>query len=123
MMAVEALIKRAPRTQQVANHIEKLIADTKNLVKDEGERDSLAMALEDLKLQSIGQAGRQLAGRLKSRKFGKLSALALFNKCYKMRSLLVHGQKPRPAWNKVNHLTGPLETFVGELLTTYNDPR
>lgn len=122
MMAVETLIIKAPRTQQITNHIEKLITDTKKSVNDQSECNSLVMALEDLKLQSIGQAGRQLARRLKDRKFENLTAVELFNKCYKIRNLLVHGQNPRPVWKDVNHLTGLLETFVGELLTTYSSP-
>jgi hypothetical protein len=39
-----------------------------------------------------------------------------FNRCYQMRSKLVHGEVPRPTRDEVGVRAASLEVFVGHLL-------
>jgi hypothetical protein len=45
-----------------------------------------------------------------------MSPIKFFNKCYKLRSALAHGQIPRPPFDEVNVVAGTLERMVANLL-------
>lgn len=116
MMAIETLIDPAPRDKVVQNHIGKLISDTQTSDLPEREITSICGSLRWLVSQSIGQAGRVLAGTLGDKRYMDCSALGFFSDCYSVRSTLVHGALPRHSRQEVDHRAANLEVFVADLL-------
>jgi hypothetical protein len=120
MAALEALIDPQPRPRASIEHVERLIALTRESDLPEREVDSLMGSLKWLKDESIGQAGKRLAGRLGERRYmdGNETPAQFFARCYALRSHLVHGHVPRPAEGDVGSRAASLEVFVGHLLSS-----
>jgi hypothetical protein len=118
IMAVEALLDLAPRSENARVHVEHLIGLTEastDLTSD--EKQSLLGSLKWLLDESIGQAGRKLAReRLGTRQYMGQSAAKFFTHCYKMRSALVHGNIPAPTQREIQRTAPELELFVSHLL-------
>lgn len=102
MMAVETLIEPAPRPDAVRAHVERVIALTKQADLPEVEKDSVVGSLRWLLNETICQAGRRLAESLKGRAYMEQTPAKFFTSCYELRSRLVHGYYPRPAFEEVN---------------------
>ncbi len=118
MMAVEALLEPALQPQLVQEHVEELIHLTKKCsTLSQSEIDSLIGRLQDLRKESIGQAGQKLANRLGNRKYDGQQPSDFFTRCYNLRSKLVHGHVPRPTRDEIASICGSLELFVGDLLS------
>lgn len=118
MMAVETLIEPAPRPPGAVEHVNKLIADTSNsLSLPEAEKRSILGALNFLRNESIGQAGRRLVATLGNVDYQGQSAVHLFTVSYEMRSRLVHGLDPRPTRDEVGNTAAVLECMVADLLS------
>lgn len=117
MMAVETLIKLAPRDMAVREHVEGMIEATRTSDLDRHEIVSIIGSLEWLLNESIGQAGRKLAARLGDRKYMDETPSTFFTRCYGLRSRLLHGHEPRPPRQEVGTRAGSLEHFVGDLLS------
>ena len=117
MMAVETLIDSAPRAEDVQTHVHELIRLTEESKLSAAEKCSIVGSLEWLRQESIGQAGRRLATRLGKRNYMDKKPKDFFTACYELRSRLVHGYVPRPSYNEVNLIVGPLREFVGDLLS------
>jgi hypothetical protein len=118
IMAVEALIEPEPRCGESLAHVESLIQQTKNAALSAQERNSMLGTLRWLRVESINQAGRRIAGeRLGSRTYIGMTAADFFTRCYQMRSNLVHGNIPVPTFNEIGAIAATLEVFVSELLT------
>ena len=117
MMAVETLLDPKPRSGSVLNHVEGLIAATRKAVDlPESERKSICSTLAWLRVQSIGQAGRELASSLAEKRYRNMIPPKFFSTCYDVRSKLVHGAHPRPSREEVGSLAANLELFVSDLL-------
>lgn len=118
MMALEALIRPAVRSDAAIDHIELLIkSTTDSAMLAQQERDSLCGALSALKRESIGQAGRSMVRRvLGSRKYCGMTAVHFFSHCYSLRSLLVHGSVPLPTGKEVSSAAASLEVMMSDLL-------
>jgi hypothetical protein len=117
MMAVETLLDPKPRAESVLNHVERLIAETRNAADlPESERNSICGTLAWLRVQSIGQAGRELAASFADSRYRNMTPPDFFSACYDVRSKLVHGAYPRPSREEVGSLAASLELFVADLL-------
>lgn len=116
MMSLETMIKPQSRPQEVRRHVDSLIASTLESGLSTNQIQSIKGSLEWLYDESIGQAGRRLAGTLEPRRYGESSPTAFFTTCYQLRSQLVHGTHPRPARDEVGRLAANLEVFVADLL-------
>ena len=116
MMAVETLLVPTDRPSEVQAHVRALIEQTEAAELPTSEKASLLGSLRWLLHESISQAGRKLASSLEGRTYMDLPPSKFFNRCYELRSRLVHGAMPRPSFEEVNTVTGPLEQFVGHLL-------
>jgi hypothetical protein len=119
MTAIEALLDPRPRSPEAIAHVEQLIGATDGNDKlSAGEKASMLGALGWLRKESIRQAGRRVvAARVGAAEYDGLSAVKFFSHCYDVRSRLVHGLDPFPAWDEVNLINGPLERFVSDLIT------
>lgn len=117
VMAVEALIEQPPRSEQAQQLVADLIEETKQAGLAAEETQSLIGTMEWLKRESIGQGGRRLARRLAPRTYGGANPVAFFNRCYEIRSALVHGSENRPSVHEVNIRAAQLENFVADLLS------
>lgn len=119
IMAVEALIEREDRPTDVVAHVDHLI-DLTQSANDlpKSERDSLIGSLGNLKKQSLGQARRSLiSSRLGDCTYQGESAVEFFERCYRARSELVHGNDPLPTQQDVDSLAATLEVLVSDLLS------
>ena len=117
--AIEALIETRPRSNEAVNHVENLIKltrDSESLTQQ--DRDSLITSLGKLREQSIGKLGRELAATtLKGYTYKNLSPSNFFQRCYEIRSRLVHGSTPSPpVFSEVGEFVVPLKKFVSDLL-------
>ena len=119
IIAIEALIKPAPRSTEAKAHVESLIRATQESASlSDKEKNSLLGSLKWLLDESINQAGRRLAGeKLGSRVYAKKTAPSFFSYCYDLRSRLVHGKYPLPEQGEINSAAGQLEVFVSDLLS------
>ncbi|MEU5046525.1 hypothetical protein [Streptomyces griseorubiginosus] len=116
-MAIESLLVRQPRSDAARAHVTAMMEATKaNVDLNHSERDSLRKSLEDLRNESIGQAGKRLARTLEPRSYAGQAPAAFFSRCYTMRSELTHGNVPRPNRRDVDVLAASLELFVADLL-------
>ncbi|SBW24391.1 hypothetical protein FDG2_4135 [Candidatus Protofrankia californiensis] len=116
MMAVETLLDRKPRSNEsleVVASLEKLVKDS-NLLEEEA--NSLRGALKDMRLESIGQAGRRVASLLNGSTYQGDSPVIFFRRCYSLRSALVHGNSPRPSVADTGLRAAHLEHFVADLI-------
>lgn len=118
MMAIEALLEPAPRSEAEQSHVGMLVQSTKDASLPADTRNSLVGALQWLFNESISQAGRRLSmSRLGEREYMGKSASKFFSYCYGLRSSLVHGSTPYPSFDEVSTAVGQLELFVSDLLT------
>ena len=120
VMSVEALIHLQPRPARVAQHVESLIALTRDAPDlAPSERDSLLGRLQWLRRESIRQASRRLiADKLGGNTYADQPASDFFLHCYDLRSALVHGSQPYPTKEEVGSAAANLEVLVANLLAT-----
>jgi hypothetical protein len=117
MTALETMIEQGPRPDDVKAWVDDLISQTRQADLDSAQKASLLGSLEDLKRESVGQAGRRVIVALGGRTHQGKSAKAFFSECYEVRSALIHGQFPRPSREQVGGLASHLEHFVGHLIS------
>lgn len=118
MMAVETLIRQKAHPPEVIGLIDGFLAQTDSAEIPMNIKASLLGSLRQMKDQSVGQSGRELAAEaLMGRKYQDLEPAAFFSKCYTLRSKLVHGESSGIDENEVNFRGAGLELFVGDLLS------
>ncbi len=117
MMAIETMIEPRLREATVVQHVDRLIAETRDASLPDGEIASIVTSLRWLRNESIGQAGRRLVRRLGDRKYDGEGASKFFTGCYEMRSALVHGRSDHLAPRAIGSRAASLELFVGDLLS------
>jgi hypothetical protein len=119
VMAVEALLEPAPRSEAARSHVGGLIAQTETSPHlTPAERDSIRGSLTWLLNESIGQASKRLASsRLGEKRYDGQPAGAFFAECYSMRSRMVHGDEQQPRLAEVIGASATLKQFVSDLLT------
>lgn len=116
MMALETLITQNDRSSEAREHVDSLIAATRDSSLPDAERTSLEGSLRGMYIESISRAGRRLAGTLGKRQYGGREPHRFFLDCYRLRSELAHGQVPRRDRQEVGAMAAQLEHFVGDLL-------
>lgn len=116
MIAVEALLQPATREQHSKDHVDRLIALTRDALGiDDDEKESLLGSLRFLRKDSISRTGRNLANAmLAGRQYMELPPDEFFKHCYKLRSSLVHGSAPRR--EDIANAVSRLADFVSDLL-------
>ncbi|MGB7210653.1 MAG: hypothetical protein WBD27_18500 [Pyrinomonadaceae bacterium] len=115
--AVEALLTPKNRSAKIRKLIGEFARSIKDAELDEEEKEPLLSALHFIKKESIGQAGRNLAGReLNSSKYDGRSSSDFFKFCYKIRSQLVHSGKSKLTTSELVDLSNTCSKFVGDLL-------
>jgi hypothetical protein len=118
VMAVEALLRPAPRSLAALALVKAWEQVLGESTLPEAERRSLAGQLHRLRTESIGDAGRRLVReRLGEQRYMKMPAPRFFNYCYRLRSRLVHSDKKRPDAADVGVAAGELEIFASDLIT------
>lgn len=115
--AVEALLERPKRPDMVEELVEEFKAKTQLSNIDEQTTKSIIGSLEDLKRESITQAGRTLIGRLiPNELFDGQSSADFFARCYNLRSQILHRGTVEDYSVDVRHLANVMEGFVARLL-------
>ncbi|MFC1927952.1 hypothetical protein ACFLW7_05205, partial [Chloroflexota bacterium] len=115
--AVEALLERTRRANEVEALLEEFKAKAKQSPIQQSTRDSIVRSLEQLKHESIGQAGRALANRLiPTELFDGQSSADFFSHCYNLRSQILHSGKIENQSLDVLYLANIMEGFVAKLL-------
>jgi hypothetical protein len=115
MTAIEAMLDPAPRGKAVQTLVSELIRATRQSSIPQQTKDSICGALQWLKSESIGQAGRRLASTLlPDDTFAGLSAGSFFRHAYDIRSKIVHNGYANPAL--LFQLVNTMEEFVAKLL-------
>lgn len=119
MMALETLLELRPRDAAARTHVYKLIRLTRASGLEQRDVDSMVGSLQWLRNESISQAGRRVASSLGDRTYmdGTEDPARFFDRCYAVRSQLLHGAVPRPSRDDVNKRAASLERFVGDLLS------
>jgi len=117
MMALEALIHPAARSDGSRRHVEGLIKATECSMLSKTEVASIQGSLRWLLDESIGQAGRRLAKKLEPRRYNELAPARFFTHCYEIRSRLMHGHHPLPTRDELGLWGAPLEVFVADLIS------
>jgi hypothetical protein len=115
--AVEALLEQPRRSDDVEALVEEFKDKVRQSTVDENTKASIIAGLDDLKKQSIGQAGRALSRRLlPDELFDKESSDAFFTSCYNWRSQILHAGKIADEAVDMWHLANVMEEFVNKLL-------
>ena len=115
--AVEALLERPKRSDVVEELVVEFKAKTQLSNIDEQAKKSIIGSLEDLKRESITQAGRTLAGRLiPNELFDGQSSADFFTRCYKLRGQILHRGKVEDGLVDMLHLANVMQSFVAKLL-------
>ena len=119
VMAVEASVEREPIEGGALRHVDQLVRITEECNRlDHGDRDRLLNRLRDLRKCSIRQAClRIIEERLADKQYEGLRASRFFDRCYKVRSRMVHGEVPEPTIEEIREHVASLECFVSDLLT------
>jgi len=124
--AVEALLERPKRTDVVEELVEEFKANTQLSNIDDQTKKSIIGSLEDLRSESITQAGCTLAGRLiPNELFDGQSSAKFFTRCYKLRGQILHRGKAKDGLVDMLYLANVMESFVAGLLLAalHNAPR
>ncbi|MHB8790997.1 MAG: hypothetical protein ACYDBT_14090 [Desulfobulbaceae bacterium] len=97
MMALEALLDPAPRSEAGLAHVEQLIVATEaSTALEPDEKASIVGTLRFMRRESIRQTGLKLVDQLGDRVYMEMQSRAFFDYCYNLRSALVHGAFPAP---------------------------
>jgi hypothetical protein len=118
MMAIETLVVQNARDEAGREHVERLMQMTRDAPLSDREKQSLLSSLQWLLLESIGTAGRRLAGTLRGPQYGGMAPDRFFMLCYDLRGALVHGRVPRPEASTVGTVAAQLEQFVADLISS-----
>ena len=118
--AVEALLEPLERSDEVKALVEELKTMTQQRSKiDEPTRKSIISRLEELRRQSIGQAGRTLANCLVPNElFDGQSSADFFTRCYGLRSQILHRGTVEDKSVDMLQIANVMESFVARLLFT-----
>jgi len=115
--AVEALLERPKRPEAVEELVGEFKGKTRLSSVNEQTKKSIIGSLEDLKSESITQAGRTLAGRLiPNELFDGQSSADFFTRCYELRSQILHRGKIEDGLEHMLDLANVTEGFVAKLL-------
>lgn len=115
--AVEALLDAAIRSVKVQSFVDDVKDRLNSLETDDATRESMRSSLDHLKYESIGQAGRSLANSLLGdREYANLKPGRFFNRCYNLRSEIVHRGKPTDETIDLLQESNALQAFVSDLL-------
>lgn len=117
VMAIEALLELQPRSPEAVTLVDSFIEQTRTSGLARKETTSLISTLTYLRNQSIGSAGRELAeARLDGKSYDGVSAPKFFDRCYQLRSTLVHGGDIRSAKEVAGTVAARLQEFVSDLI-------
>jgi hypothetical protein len=115
--AVEALLEPLKRSDEVEALVEEFKDKIQQSIVDENTRDSIIGGLERLKDQSIGQAGRELSRQLLPNElFDGQASADFFNRCYRLRSQILHDGTVKEKEVDIGKLANVMEAFVHKLL-------
>jgi hypothetical protein len=114
--AVEALLAPAARPADAQDLVETFIRHVKVSGLDASTKQAMTSSLAYLKRESIGQAGRALAGSLlPGAEYFGMSAPRFFAECYEMRSAIVHRGSPERASDELPQRYSEAHRFVADL--------
>lgn len=116
MMAIEALMKRDRRRQEVRDFVRGLSEALEESTLTPDEKKSLSGGLSRLHVEPPSELGRRLANTLDGNQYKGMSAQEFFAYCYRMRGSLAHPGKGRPTELELMRLLPSLRAFVGDLL-------
>ena len=123
MTALEVLIEQGQPSEKVRAHLSSMIQKTGAADLEPREAQLLKSALGELRQrESITRAGRRLAETLGSAVYAEMTSVQFFNRCYSVRSKLIHGTLPLPTRTDVDSLAASLEVFVADLLSAAIGP-
>ena len=120
MSGLEALIVQRPRSEAVCIFL-RTLSETIEAAHgiDAMERDALKQGVGQFRRESIGQAGRRLVSEaLDGRTYKEMTPSDFFDRCYRLRSRLVHGDLPFPTREELSGVVAQLEVMLSDLLST-----
>jgi hypothetical protein len=98
MSGIEALIETAPRSRRLVNVIstfQERVLKLSGRTADKPTKASIRSALEWIKRESIGQAGRRLAQEVDGKQYLGKPAVKFFQHIYALRSEILHAGATR----------------------------
>jgi len=119
MSGIEALIEPALRTRgfiAIVQEFQERIASLTKDVADEATRQSACSSLGWLGAESIGQAGRRLAGEVDGHVYLNLPAAKFFRHIYDLRSEILHAGATRDAETDLLAVANATSTFLADIL-------
>lgn len=115
--SVEALLEYKPHDPAIQEFVDATQLELSKLPIAEDVRASLKGALQWLRQESIGRAGRRLAKELLgSETYAQQTPEDFFNDCYQVRSQLVHKGETKLRSAELGERCDWLAVFVGDLL-------
>ncbi|HDH26205.1 MAG TPA: hypothetical protein ENH00_08445 [Actinobacteria bacterium] len=117
MMAIETLLSPSERDDRVQALVDEFILLLDQTDVGSSEAESLRGSLSQMRTESIGQAGRELARTLGDRRYMDMNSESFFSKSYNLRSKLVHGHSPRPGRDVIESCAAELERFAADLIS------
>ncbi|MFL6163750.1 MAG: hypothetical protein ACJ74U_16210 [Jatrophihabitantaceae bacterium] len=118
MMAIECLLDAEPRGMAATSIVDNALHEASMLPDSDLDKASLIGSLRHLKQESIAATGRELVAKLEGlTTYQDESPVKFFNKCYEIRSQLVHGHTRAPSRQEVDLRAAGLEVLVADLLS------
>jgi hypothetical protein len=115
--AVETLLQPARRSEDVQAFVTACQARLDGLQASQETKHSLRSAMEWLKSDSIGHAGRLLSQQLLGdREYQEMTSTKFFTSVYSVRSEIVHNGKPSDPAINLSDLAVASQQFVADLL-------
>jgi len=120
MGGLEALIVQSHRSQEVCKLVRRLVSVVEETDEIEvNERNVLKQSVGQLQRESIREAGRRLVREtLVGRTYEGITPSDFFNRCYGIRSRLIHGEQPFPTLEEINGVFPQFQVMLSDLLST-----
>lgn len=120
VIALEVLLERERRTEDVQALVQDFMTTARMADLPTIEKQPLLSGLEALVYKSVGQSGRELAKEsLEGETYAGLTPDKFFNKIYKMRSNLTHGESDVLTDRSVQDILTETERFVSDMLLAH----
>ena len=114
--AIEYLIDPKDRSAALVAFVDRVVEESMDLPGGSDELQSFRSGLQQLKSESIGQAGKRLVRELLHDDPAVEEKVRLFRDAYSLRSKLVHGYQPRPDRSAAGAIAAPVEVLAANLI-------
>jgi hypothetical protein len=119
MSGIEALIETAPRSQELVEMVEAFrerVGALPDRTADAATKTAIVSALQWLKRESIGQAGRRLAQEVDDKQYLGKPAVKFFKDIYALRSEILHTGATRSSDVDLLAVANATSDFLADVL-------